>query len=546
MTDVPVVICGAGPVGLTASIILSRFGIANMLIERRASPNPLPRARSMNCRTSEIWRQFGLEEDMKSISLPPEWTQYMVYQTSLAGEIVGKMYGESMVQGALSDITPALFLLSSQDRMEPMLRETAASYATASVRYSQELSTFQADDEGVTIEVTNIATGVTETVRCQWLIAADGANSKIRQHLGVPMEGEENLRWYVNNHFHADLSRWTPGREGALLWIVGKGLEGVFQPLDGKRDWMCQVNFDPAVTPASTFTREWVLNRIHAMIGDPAAANIEIELISSIPWSVAKMVATRLRVGRVLLAGDAAHRVPPFGGFGMNTGIQTAHNLGWKLAYVLQKIAPEALLDSYDEERREVAQRNCEFGWKNGQHVIAIGSAGSVQGGTAAVASARSYGNWAGLDLGVYYERGALVPDGTALPIVEDPIIDYVPCARPGSRAPHLWLRHNSEIISSLDLSEKDFVILAGPDGQAWVDAIAKLTSNEGVPLRAFRVGPSCTLQPRDRSFTKLYGIGDDGAVLIRPDGHVAYRSPNAVPNTAEALDEVLDYVLRR
>jgi hypothetical protein len=268
-------------------------------------------------------------------------------------------------------------------------------------------------------------------------------------------------------------------------------------------------------------------------------------------WVMSAQIALRFRERRVLLVGDAAHRTTPAGGLGMNTDLQSAHNLVWKLAAVLSGVAGERLLDTYQAERRGVATMNTEISKERAEGVFDAGAA-AARGDFAAIrkrvaAMAREPGRL-GQDLGYTYESGAIVPDGT--PPIEraDPIADYLPNARPGARAPHLWLERDAARLSSLDLFDTAFVLLTGRDGDPWREAATAITQQDRVPLQAYRVGDggAADLVDRTGAFPDLYGIGPKGAVLVRPDGFVAWRAPSLPARPAEALRAALMRVLAR
>jgi putative polyketide hydroxylase len=544
MREVPVVICGAGPVGLTASIMLSRRGIPNLVIEKRAGVSGLPRARGIMSRTVEIWSQFGLYDEMTAVSLPPSWCENIQHMDTLAGEVFGVMPSNCMSPGAQAANTAYDFRCAAQDQIDSMLFRCASSYPEAQVVFDTELTGVAQDDDGVTLTL-RLPDGSVRSRRAQWLVAADGGRGSVRDMLGVGDHGHRDIAHFINNHFSADLSLFTEGREGTLLWVYAEGRVGCFQPLDGKTRWMCQIRFDPTTDPPETWTRQRVVRRLKDMVGDPRVEDIPFTLHSTYTYSLNATIADRLRVGRVLIVGDAAHRIPPAGGIGMNTGVQTAHNAIWKLVAVINGEAPEALLDTYDLERREVAQRACDFGRVNMGFITAILAAKAREAQRAAVAASKQFCNWVGLDLGVHYEApdGAFIGDGTPFPPVSHPVTDYIPTAKPGYRAPHLWLHEGDRRFSSVDLFEKSFVLLAGSAGQAWATAARALGGP--TPVQAFVIGPQGDLQP-ESDFEGLYGVGPDGAVLVRPDGHVAWRSAGASQTPAAHLRQALDRILRR
>jgi putative polyketide hydroxylase len=540
MEEVCTIIVGAGPVGLTTSILLSRLGVPSLLLEKRAGVSPLPRARGVTQRTVEIWSQFGLYDELTEISLPSAWCHKFIYVDTLGGQIIGEMPSNSMSPGANAAFTARDFRCTSSDLIDSMLLRHARTYPLAQIHFNQELVDFEQDAGGVTATIEDGQTGKQRQIRSQFLVAADGANSSVRERAGIRSAGAFNLRSYVNTYFNANLSRWTRGREAALIWTLANGVEGCFQPLDGRRRWMCQIQLGPEEDPRLRWAPERVINRIRDMIG-PQGHDLDIELHSAATYTISALIAERLRDGRVLLVGDAAHKIPPFGSFGMNTGVQTAHNLAWKLAAVLSGAAPFALLDTFDLERREVALRVCTVGRVNAAYVAAIQAAETLEAKRTAIAASTSYGNWVGIDLGVYYERaGAFVPDDTSPPAIADPVSDYAPTAKPGYRAPHFWARLGANRLSSVDLFQRDFVVLTGSEGKPWIAAAKKIGALGSLGLVGYRVGPVGDLVPESTSFSALYGTEETGVVLVRPDGHVAFRCRTKVADPEASLRNAL------
>ena len=538
---IPVVIVGCGPVGLTMSMLLSRQGIHHVLIEKRETVSTLPRARGVTARTVEIWNQLGLGAALDAISLPPLWTEFFVYTETMAGEIFGRMKTDGMQPGSLAAYSPVDYKVAAQDQIDPMLFEAASQYAEARFCFGSELLAYREDGDGIVATVH--AAGATRELRANYLIGADGGRSTVRGLAGIVEGPRRTFVSYVNNHLRADLRPFTQGREGTLIWTLKPGFEGLFQMLDGKTFWAVQIQFDPA-TDIGEWTEERVLDKLHGMIGHPDAGNVRFDIMRTYTYTIASMLPERIRSGRVLLIGDAAHQIPPFGGFGMNTGIQTAHNLAWKLCAVLRGEAPEALFESFNDERLEVARRVTEFGTINGGHLeklkAAMKAALTAAEREKLVESTRTYGNWNGLDLGVHYDRGAFVPDEIAPPQVANATTDYVSHAKPGYRAPHLWVTRNGQR-QSLAMFDR-FTLLAGPDGSAWVDSARSLSAPE---IDAYRVASDGDLVPAG-DFCALYGIDRSGAVLIRPDGHVGLRVPVLADDPAAILRAALQVILCR
>ncbi|MDB5875444.1 MAG: 2-polyprenyl-6-methoxyphenol hydroxylase [Ramlibacter sp.] len=552
--EVPVIIAGAGPVGMVLAIVLARQGIRALVLEKRARINELPRARGINVRSVEILTQLDLGEDLRADALPPLWSRSFTYTERMAGELVGIMPG-NMAPGSTAAFSPCEYRIAAQDKLDPMLYRKALALG-CDIRFGHEVTGFRDVAGGIEATVA-VAGGGTRELRAQWLLAADGGQSALREAAGIGNSHYATYKSFVGTHFHADLSRFTAGREGALIWTLAPGFIGVFHPLDGKTTWAGHMMYDPSRDQPDTWSSAEVVRRLQALIGAPEGEQPAIDLHKHYTYTLTAAVSERFRQGRLLLAGDAAHRTLPHGGWGLNTGIHSAHNLAWKLAAVVSGEAPEALLDTYDAERRETALRNSAFAEVNAGHtekmMRALRESSSVEERRRIVEASRQYGNWTGLDLGIHYEgsagRGAFVSDDIPAPAVANPVIDYVPHAKPGWRAPHFWGRTAQQRIrvSSVMLFDGGFTLLAGPQGQAWVDAARALAGTSPLPaIKAWRVAADGDLAPESVDFCALYGIGADGAVLVRPDGHVAWRVPGAAADPGRALREALDRTLCR
>jgi 2-polyprenyl-6-methoxyphenol hydroxylase-like FAD-dependent oxidoreductase len=550
--DIPVVIAGAGPVGLLTSILLSRQGIRNLVLEKRERINALPRARGINVRSVEILTNLDLGAKLASESLPPLWTQRFVYTETMAGEIVGVMPG-NMASGTVAAFSPCDYRVAAQDRLDPMLYEKAITYPQAEVKFRHEVTGFTGHGDSIGVAV-RAGDGAETTLRARYLIAADGGGSRLRDLAAIGEAYHQTYNSFVAAFFHADLGRYTGGREGALIWTLAPGVEGVFHPLDGKTAWAAHIQFNPQLENPDAWTPETVVERVRGMIGAPADEKPDIDLHKHYRYTLTASVSECLRKGRFILAGDAAHRTLPYGGWGLNTGIHSAHNLGWKLGAVMRGEAPEVLLDTYDSERRESALVNCAFGKANAGHVaklmMALRQSATPAERRTLILASRQYGNWTGLDLGIHYDGThgacAFVPDRVAAPAVENPVIDYVPHAKPGWRAPHFWVRTeaNGHRVSTVELLDGGFVVLAGPEGQAWCDAARAI--DRPPKVLGYRVAADGNLVPEHVDFCALYGVAPDGAVLVRPDGHVAFRAPKAVADPKAALASALDRALQR
>ena len=543
LNDIPVLVVGAGPVGLSAAILLARLGISSLVVERHPSTTDHPKARGFFTRTMEILRPWGVESRIRADALPSGAFRF-IWVESLAGREIGRV--EPPRRDVPGPHSPTYVCMAAQDAFEAALRDHAVTYPQIDLRFNTELTAFAQDASGVAATLRQRDTGETLAARATWLIAADGASSRIRETLGIQMLGLGEIDHNINIHFRAELAPWVrhrpavgyiSARNGTLLWAHGTDRWLVLRP------------FHPArgETPES-FTPERCLEIARRAVG---IDDLKVELINLAFWTRTAEVAETFRQGRVFLAGDAAHRFPPTGGFGANTGIQDVHNLAWKLAGVLQGWAGESILDTYSKERRPVAQANTDFSVTNGARWAAVSraiTAGDEAATRKALREQVRHLDSEGQDLGFWYPDGALVADGTSPSLCDSQT--YVPGARPGSRAPHLWLSANrsdgANICSTLDLFEREFVLLTDMTNEGWRRGALRAASELKVPLAAYSIGAGGDFGGEQVSFTELYDLDAGGAVLIRPDGHVAWRSRGASTEAEAIMRSVLRMVVGR
>ena len=553
MESIPVVIVGGGPVGLAAALELSRYGVRSLLLERHDSTTWHPKARNLNTRTMEIARKWGptVHDELTAVNLPPGWTSQIIYSRTLSGEELGRMPTRGFA-GSGKRVSPEVPLLSSQDVFEPILRKGAEATGLSELRFGHEAEKVESgmspDDDRVVVTVRQRTTGRQYRVEAEYLVAADGGASSIRNQLGVEMDGPKGIGHFVNVYYKADLNRFVAHRPAILYFVAGEAARGVFQPLDAQGRWLCQIAYDGTSEAFEAYTPDRCVNWIRTAVGDPAC---EPEILAVATWTMNATVAQRLGSGRVILAGDAAHQLPPTGGFGMNTGIQDVHNLAWKLSLVRAAAAGRGLIQTYDAERRPVARFNADRSLENSQMVARINAAATEGADDGAspektVAESRRYGNFLGMELGFCYDSAAIVRDGTEAPSTNDAVVDYVPTGRPGHRAPHVWLERDGEKCSTLDLFGPDFALLAGASGDSWLDAARMVAERFGVRVSTYAIGPGGDFQDEPGDWTGQYGVSPEGAVLVRPDGHVAWRSVGGMHNPGEVLSSALGKVLDR
>jgi len=545
----PVLILGAGPVGLGAALELARFGVRSILIEKHAGTSFHPKTRNFNTRTMEIARGWGRAAygRLRGIDTPDGWKSPIRFLASAVGEEFGFIESKGF-EGPGPAVSPALPVMSSQELIEEILLDAVRATGLVDVRFRTEATELVSGggeaDRQAQVRVSRLDTGETEVLTGTALVAADGAGSLVRQQLGLPLDGVQDLSHIVNCYFRADIEPQLAGRHGVLLFVSNAEARGVLQPLDAAGRWLCQINVSADEWTSEVFTRERAQAWVRAAAG---VADLDVEVLSLGFWKLNATVARRLVQGRVVLCGDAAHQFPPTGGLGVNTGLQGMHNAMWKLAMYVKGQAGWSLVETYDTERRPVAQAITAQSLENSRNVGRI-QAAQVSGGESGlsteevVTASRRYGNHLGVEFGATYISPAVIGDGSQPRPVADSYSDYAPSATPGCRAPHVWLGHETGVLSTLDLFGAGYTLLAAKDGQAWCDQARAAGENLGVAVDLYRIG-GAGLEDGG-AFARAYGLTDSGAVLVRPDGHVAWRSPTAPAVGAAILSERLRALL--
>ena len=581
--DIPVLIVGGGPVGLTAAILLAQRGIDVLLVERRSFESRFPRAHLLNVRTMEIFHEMGVADDIYALAPREDRWRKVVWYTSIAGPTPGHglKLGEVPAWGGGADAeryaeaSPRQFTNLPQMRLDPLLFRHASAACPGRIRAFQELTDLREDPsgEGVTATIADLKTGSTHTLRARYVIAADGGRI-CAQLLGVEREGPKAIQNVLSYHVSTDLSMWS--EPNALLahfiqpWGGGRPV-GVLQalgPVEYGRDsseWLVAVNRRPDEPPFPD--NETALARAREMLGVPADHPVTLHSVNH--WQFEGVVAQRFRVGSTFLAGDAAHRHPPTGGLGLNAGVQDSHNLAWKLAAVLKGQAEPAMLDTYEAERRPVtayytahslenAGRHAPIGhalglephltelegWHEVDVYLSDTPAGEKRRAAVAEAVAENANDYSQLNVeaGYRYVSGALIPDGSPLPSTAGSPTDFRPTTRPGHHLPHVWLRQQTgSPVSTLDLVAADgFTLFVGSTAvDVWQQAARTASEASGYPVRVVSIDAGET------GWAAVREVEDSGAVLVRPDRKVAWRVPVEPADAAQTLSGVVDTILR-
>lgn len=572
-TDVLVV--GAGVTGLTLSALLAASGVRAITVARHAGTAPSPRAHITNQRTVEIFRDMGIEDRVHAVATPLKLLGNGVMATGFTGLEIARYscYGAGAHQlSQFAQASPCEMVNAPQHVLEPVLL-AAASESGAEVRWSTELVHIEQSSERVVARVRERRTDEEYLVRARYAVGADGARSCVAEQLGFRFDGESGLMSMLSTWLEVDLSRYTAHRPAGIYWMVrpgddywvGSGTWVCVRPFD---QWVLHRQYDPADGEPDT-SEAGAIAFARSMIED-SSLPIRVKDVSK--WQVNHMVATEYRRGRVFLAGDAAHRHPPASGLGSNTCVQDAYNLAWKLALVLSGRAGERLLDSYDEERQPVGRHVVDhairclhnmppvpkaLGFRRGQSRqegwASLGELFSDAPGAAdrraalaeAVKLQNNRSNALGVQLGQRYTSRAVVDDGTPFPEVRDPVLSYEPTTHPGGYLPHAWVEHDGCQVSTLDLAGHGRLsLIVGIGGEAWATAAEETGQELGVELPVHFVGYRCQYDDVLGDWTARREIGDRGALLVRPDRHIAWRCADRPDDPAEALRAALRHVL--
>lgn len=542
---VPVLVVGGSLVGLSTSLFLGRHGIGHLLVEKHADTSMHPRGRGNNVRTMELFRSAGAEQEIRQAASVLADNHGILQAPSLTGDDQEWLFKDIDPGGALARFSPTTWCLCSQNDLEPVLLAQARTYG-GDLRFSTELLSFDQDSTGVTAVLKNRETGEHSTVRADYLVAADGPRSPIREQLHIGQTGPGDLFHNVSITFRSKrLADVLGDRRFIVCYLTNPEADGALLPVDNLEKWVFHAPWQPdRGETLEEFTDERCAKHIRRAVGAP---DLDVQITGKAPWHAAERVAERYSSGRAFLAGDSAHEMSPTGAFGSNTGIQDAHNLAWKLAAVLEGWAGPGLLDTYESERLPVARATSErASSRSAEHSHPGYAPAGGPGGPGGPDGGRQ-GGILTVALGYGYPRGAVLGVDPERPVVPERM---QLTGAPGTRAPHMWLTRTGERISTLDLYERSFVVLSA-EGTAWSWAARKVAERLSVRLDAYAIGtgPDADLTPEAESeadWAGIHGTTADGALLVRPDGFVAWRSSDAVPDPETTLHEALTKLLHR
>ena len=527
LIETPVLIVGGSLVGLSMAMNLGHHGVHPLVVEHHHGTAIHPRAAQISQRTMEIFRKVGVEH----VVLDKSDKQFVQDGAIMAVETLAGRELEWFVKNlneGVRDVSPTERVFISQSMLEPLLKARSKQLG-ARLRFGTDMTGFEQDEDGVTATIQDRESGNTETVHAKYMIAADGAHSRVRDQLGIGVSGHGVFSNSVTIYFRGDVAPLLGDRNLSVIYVNNPTLRGFFRfekPFDSG---FLAINAlgdpDHPETDVSTgLTEEKCIEYVHNALGSD---EVEVTIDNIMPWKAAAEVADRFRAGRVFLAGDSAHVMPPNGGFGGNTGVQDAHNLAWKLAMVLDGKAGEALLATYEVERRPTAEFTVEQAYS--RYVTRTAPYLANKDGNKDLQTVEDDLN---VELGYSYQSEGVISDVGAPSISHENPRDSK--GRPGTRAPHYWLHQDGHPISTLDLYGHHFVLQAGSEGIVWYESAREISIEMDVHIDIYEIGMDGLKDP-EGGFSEAYGITPGGALLIRPDGFVGWRSgPNeeASPDT--------------
>lgn len=602
-----VLIVGAGPAGTALALWLARAHVTSCIIEQNSGPQSHPAACILNTRAMELFRELGVSEWILQRGQDVQQKAQITWVTSLAGRQLGSLnVAPDDLPEALA-ASPEHAMHFPQNRLEPILWDMAERHPRITLLRGHRLTGLEPAADRVVAHVSQGSAGPTRSLVGKWLVGCDGASSTTRRLAGIPWDADI-IQPMMSIHFTADLQRFVEHRPSILYWVFNPGVLGVLIAHWLPTEWVLMTPYFPPHESTDDFCEARCRALLAAAIGD-AQVRCNIEHVGS--WALSAGMAQTFRAGRVLLAGDAAHTFPPTGGLGLNTGVQDAHNLAWKLALETKGMAATDLIDSYAAERKPVAQANLQHSVHNFHNMDAL-----IRPVGLRMSSLRRMNRWQqsvpfrmlpptwrqhllksamrwglgrlnkfdrqglraqrvrekfaacvpgqkphycslGLDLGFTYRSDAILNEALPCPSAADPIMEYRPTTWPGARLPHCWLEVGGKTISTMDLLNPELPVLIVADAAAWdwaqaVQHAANLVEaaipcvcilEPGVPPTQ-RIHDMQYAEDRDQRWKQLREVAPDGAVLVRPDGHVAWRTPHLPQQAAEVLRTVVSRIL--
>ena len=571
-----VLVVGSGPAGLAASLLLQQYGVPALTITRYGWTANTPRAHHINPRTMELLRGLGLEDAVHRTAMRMDDNRNVIWCVSLAGDEIGRLgtYHDGGPGGYVG-LTPCDAANIPQNHFEPLLADAFMGRG-GKLLFNTECLEVRQSDSGVLARVRNRVTDETFWIEADYLIGADGANSIVADQMGLEFEGKVGWGAAVNVWIRADLERFCAHRPAGMYWTNLPGSDfwvgsGLFVTVKAWNEFFVSFMYDPA-TGDPDLSPETLRRKIHGIIGD---TSVNIDILHVGKWLMNAQVARSYTKGRVFCMGDAVHRHSPASGLGLNVSTLDAYNLAWKLKLVLSGVAAPSLLDTYDAERqpigREVIRRSMDSVRENGAVPVALGyrpgltleqreavlrefraptenGAGARDRVAAAIYQLRYCYSALGIEMGYRYASSAVIARGESYVPSPDPDLVYVPQTVPGYPLAHAVLSGSPperRLLSTIDLvAGGGFTLLTGPGGEVWNAICVDIAKRTGLEIKAISIGPGCMFDDPYGEWRRIRGVGDRGAVLVRPDAHVAWRASTASEEEFQGLSAAITSIL--
>ncbi len=520
----PVLIVGGSLVGLSMSVLLAKYGVPHLVVESHPGTAIHPRAASFHQRTMEAFRSVGLQPEIEEAAAR-EFRQggAIMAAESLGGKELAYFY-RSYNEG-VEDLSPTDRLFLTQVGLEPILRHRASELG-AEHMFATDLVSFEQHEDHVASVIRPHGGGPEQVVTSDYLVAADGVHSPVRDHLGIPMNGHGSFADCITIYFRADVNHLMRGRNLSVVYVNHPELMGFFRfsitgdsgflavfatvGPDGRRD----------THVGNEVSTQRCIDLVRTALGD-SAQPVSIESVQR--WSAMAMTAGSFQSGRVFLAGDAAHAMPPTGGFGGNTGVADAHNLAWKLALVTRGVAGTGLLDTYDAERRPISELTVEQAYT--RYALRVDPSLPRDNLMPSLDDAA-------IELGAIYRSTAVRADDTPEGPLDDP---HARAWTVGARIPHIMLPGADGSMSTLDTADQGFALLVEEGSERWRRAAADVTRTLGIPVAVY-VPNRGDIPRSSEPAAAQSGAGWQGAALIRPDGVLAWKPS---PPSGQAADQL-------
>jgi 2,4-dichlorophenol 6-monooxygenase len=553
--DLDLLIVGAGPAGMLASAIASKLGLSNRIIENRSGLHTEPSAHVIKTHSMEVFRRLGLESKIHALSTPASLQRWATWCESIAGITYGRLdlLGKKGPVPRFLDFSPTYPANVPQSLLEPILHQRVLELAESSkkiINFNTEFCGLQQDEPGVQTFVRDRHSGAQSSIKSRYLIGADGASSAVRKALAIAFDGPPVLANFMAVHIQSDMRAILAEQPGIIFFVKSLEIDGFFIMHQANGSQVLMLRYNPDLISPKDFDADKGAAAVRAALG----CEHPFKISSIGHWVMSAQVAETYRRGRVFLAGDAAHRFPPTGGLGLNTGVEDVENLIWKLAAVLRGRANEMLLDSYTLECRPIALRNCAQSVANFKHMAEVmqaigadkdeaafrqsleelrgeGAAPRFAAIQQAVDHQAAHFTHLGVEMAAPLEAGAFVPAQRAIGSPVPPLDGFAPSFAPGKNLPHLWLEDDR---STLDLLEFGAFLLLVPQDQlaSWQRAVKQLPQD----LMEVKVHGLAASNASARATAQEFYAGNPFAILVRPDGRIAWLEPQELTDPTEEL----------